>query len=149
MNIAFPEIVDTSFTANIESLLDDIEIGNINWKIVIKNFYPDLKKSVDNAQKELEHIKIEDEVSDTKCELCGRMMVVKYGSNGKFLACPGFPDCKNTKPYFEKTGVKCPKCNADIVIKKTRKGRRYYGCVNNPECDFMSWSKPQTENISS
>ncbi|MBQ7706820.1 MAG: type I DNA topoisomerase [Lachnospiraceae bacterium] len=149
MNIAFPEIVDTSFTANIESLLDDIEAGNIDWKIVVKNFYPDLKNSVDNAQNELEHIKIEDEVSDTKCELCGRMMVVKYGSHGKFLACPGFPECKNTKPYFEKTGVKCPKCNADIVIKKTRKGRRYYGCVNNPECDYMSWSKPQTENISS
>ncbi|MBQ9277051.1 MAG: type I DNA topoisomerase [Lachnospiraceae bacterium] len=149
MNIAFPEIVDTSFTANIESLLDDIEAGNINWKVVVRNFYPDLKESVDNAQKELEHIKIEDEVSDTECELCGRMMVIKYGSHGKFLACPGFPECKNTKPYFEKTGVKCPKCNADIVIKKTRKGRRYYGCVNNPECDYMSWSKPQTENISS
>ena len=149
MNIAFPEIVDTSFTANIESLLDDIEAGNIGWKVVVRNFYPDLKESIDNAQKELEHIKIEDEVSDTECELCGRMMVIKYGSHGKFLACPGFPECKNTKPYFEKTGVKCPKCNADIVIKKTRKGRRYYGCVNNPECDYMSWSKPQTENISS
>ena len=149
MIIAFPEIVDTNFTANIESLLDDIETGNIGWKVVVRNFYPDLKESVDNAQKELEHIKIEDEVSDTQCDLCGRMMVVKYGSHGKFLACPGFPDCKNTKPYFEKTGVKCPKCNADIVIKKTRKGRRYYGCVNNPECDYMSWSKPQTENISS
>ena len=149
MNIAFPEIVDTSFTANIESLLDDIEAGNIGWKVVVRNFYPDLKESVDNAKKELEHIKIEDEVSDTECELCGRMMVIKYGSHGKFLACPGFPECKNTKPYFEKTGVKCPKCNADIVIKKTRKGRRYYGCVNNPECDYMSWSKPQTENISS
>ena len=146
MKIAFPEIVDTSFTANIESLLDDIETGNIEWKVVVRNFYPDLKESVDNAQKELEHIKIEDEVSDTECELCGRMMVIKYGSHGKFLACPGFPECKNTKPYFEKTGIKCPKCNADIVVKKTRKGRRYYGCVNNPECDYMSWSKPQTEN---
>ncbi|MBQ9610658.1 MAG: type I DNA topoisomerase [Lachnospiraceae bacterium] len=146
MNLAFPEIVDVNFTANIESLLDEIEAGNVQWKVVVRNFYPDLKTSVDNAQKELENIKIDDEVSDTECELCGRMMVIKYGPHGKFLACPGFPECRNTKPYFEKTGIKCPKCNADIVIKKTRKGRRYYGCINNPECDFMSWSKPQTDS---
>ena len=146
MNLAFPEIVDVNFTANIESLLDEIEAGNVQWKVVVRNFYPDLKTSVDNAQKELENIKIDDEVSDTECEQCGRMMVIKYGPHGKFLACPGFPECRNTKPYFEKTGIKCPKCNADIVIKKTRKGRRYYGCINNPECDFMSWSKPQADS---
>lgn len=101
-----------------------------------------LHEAVEQAQKELEQVKIEDEVTDVICEECGRNMVVKYGPHGKFLACPGFPDCRNTKPYYEKIGVMCPKCGDDIVIKKTKKGRRYYGCINNPECDFMSWQKP-------
>ena len=142
MTKAFPEIVDTSFTANIESLLDMIEEGKIYWKVVIRNFYPDLMLAVENASNELEDIKIEDEQTDIRCELCGRMMVVKYGPHGKFLACPGFPECKNTKPHYEKTGVPCPKCGGDIVLRKTKKGRKYYGCINSPECDFMSWAKP-------
>ncbi|MGN0151400.1 MAG: type I DNA topoisomerase [Wujia sp.] len=142
MTQAFPAIVDTEFTANIESLLDKIEEGEINWKVVIRNFYPDLAESVELAKKELAEVKIADEVSDVPCELCGRMMVIKYGPHGKFLACPGFPECKNTKPYYETIGVSCPKCGKDIVIRKTRKGRVYYGCIDNPECDFMSWARP-------
>lgn len=142
---AFPAIVDTSFTANVESLLDKIEEGEIDWKVVIRNFYPDLAESVENAQKELESVKIEDEVSDVQCELCGRMMVVKYGPHGKFLACPGFPECRNTKPHYERIGVPCPKCGEDVVLRKTKKGRKYYGCISNPECDFMSWARPVKE----
>ena len=97
------------------------------------------------AEKELEKVKIEDEVTDVICDLCGKNMVVKYGPHGRFLACPGFPDCRNTKPYLEKIGVKCPSCGKEIVLKKTKKGRKYYGCEANPDCDFMSWQKPSSE----
>lgn len=142
MKKAFASIVDVNFTANLESLLDCIEDGTVNWKTVISNFYPDLEEAVENAHAELDQIQIEDEVTDEICDLCGRNMVVKYGPHGKFLACPGFPDCKNTKPYLEKIGVSCPNCGSDIVIRKTKKGRRYYGCINNPDCDFMTWQKP-------
>ncbi len=142
MKQAFPSIVDVNFTANLESLLDKVEEGVVNWKTVIRNFYPDLDEAVKNAEKELEEINIEDEVSDVTCDLCGRQMVIKYGPHGKFLACPGFPECRNTKPYLEKAGVSCPLCKGEVVIKKTKKGRRYYGCENHPECEFMSWQKP-------
>ena len=139
---AFPSIVDVNFTANLESLLDGVGEGSVKWKEVIRNFYPDLDEAVKAAEKELENVKIEDEVTDVICDLCGRNMVVKYGPHGKFLACPGFPDCRNTKPYLEKIGVKCPKCGKEVVLKKTKKGRKYYGCEDNPECDFMTWQKP-------
>lgn len=139
---AFSTIVDVNFTANLEGLLDCVGEGTVAWKTVVRNFYPDLAIAVKNAEKELKEIKIEDEVTDVICEHCGRNMVIKYGPHGKFLACPGFPDCRNTKPYFEKIGISCPNCGGDIVIKKTQKGRKYYGCMNNPECDFMSWQKP-------
>ncbi len=142
MKTAFPAIVDSSFTANMESLLDMVEEGSVQWKTVVRNIYPDLEKSIKNAEKALEKIEIQDEQTDVVCDVCGRNMVIKYGPHGKFLACPGFPECRNTMPYFEKIGVGCPKCGADIVIRKTKKGRRYYGCINNPECDFMSWGKP-------
>lgn len=142
MKKSFASIVDVNFTAYMEGLLDRVEDGSVKWKTVVRNFYPDLHEAVEQAQKELEQVKIEDEVTDVICEECGRNMVVKYGPHGKFLACPGFPDCRNTKPYYEKIGVMCPKCGDDIVIKKTKKGRRYYGCINSPECDFMSWQKP-------
>ena len=142
MKQSFPSIVDVNFTAYLEALLDKVEEGTVNWKTVIRNFYPDLEELIEKAEKELEHVKIEDEVTDVICDKCGRNMVVKYGPHGKFLACPGFPDCKNTKPYLEKIGVACPKCGKDIVIRKTKKGRRYYGCEDNPECDYMSWQKP-------
>ena len=141
---AFPVIVDVEFTANMESLLDSVEEGNIQWKTIIENFYPDLEAAVKNAEQELENVKIEDEVTDVDCEVCGRKMVIKYGPHGKFLACPGFPECKNTKPYYEKIGVACPNCGKDIVLRKTKKGRKYYGCEDNPACDFMSWQKPST-----
>ncbi len=142
MVTTFPGIVDVNFTVMMEGLLDGISNGSIEWKGVIRNFYPDLKESVDKAEEELEKVEIKDEVSDVVCELCGQLMVVKYGPHGKFLGCPGFPDCRNTKPYFEKTGVKCPKCGGEIVIKKTKKGRKYYGCENYPDCDLTSWQKP-------
>lgn len=142
MKTAFSVIVDTQFTANMESLLDAVEEGAIEWKTVIRNFYPDLAMQVKDAEQKLEKINIADEESDEICEECGRRMVIKYGPHGKFLACPGFPDCKNTKPYLEKIGVSCPKCGKDLLLKKTKKGRRYFGCVDNPECDFMSWQKP-------
>lgn len=144
MKQCFSSIVDTSFTANVEILLDKVADGTVKWKTLIENFYPDLDEAVKNAEKNLESIKIADEVSDEICEVCGRNMVIKYGPHGKFLACPGFPDCKNTKPYLEKIGVPCPKCGKDVVIKKTKKGRKYFGCADNPECDFMSWQKPST-----
>ncbi|MEE0072437.1 MAG: type I DNA topoisomerase [Lachnospiraceae bacterium] len=142
MKESFPAIVDVNFTANMEGLLDCVAEGKVEWKSVIENFYPDLEAAVKTAEKELESVKIEDEVTDVICEECGRNMVVKYGPHGKFLACPGFPDCRNTKPYLEKVGVACPKCGKEIVYRKTKKGRRYYGCEGYPECDFMSWQKP-------
>ncbi len=142
---AFPTIVDVNFTANLEALLDGVEEGTVKWKTIIENFYPDLDKAVIQAQKDLSEVKVADEESDEVCEKCGRRMVIKYGSKGKFLACPGFPECQNAKPYYEKTGVTCPKCGKDIVIKRTQKGRRYYGCIGNPECDFMVWNKPSGE----
>ena len=145
MKTAFPVIVDTNFTANMESLLDEVEEGNVTWKTIVRNFYPDLDEAVKSAEKELEKIEIKDEVSDVQCEECGKMMVIKYGPHGKFLACPGFPECHNTKPYLEKIGVACPKCGKEVVIKKTKKGRRYFGCEDNPECDFMSWQRPSNE----
>ena len=141
MKQSFASIVDVNFTAYMEGLLDMIAEGKVEWKSVISNFYPDLKEAVEKAEKELETVKIEDEVTDVVCEECGRNMVIKYGPHGKFLACPGFPECRNTKPYLEKIGVACPKCGKDIVLRKTKKGRRYYGCEDNPECDVMSWQK--------
>ena len=142
MKDAFPTIVDTYFTANMEALLDNIEEGAIQWKTVIANFYPDLDSAVKEAEEKLEKIEIADEVTDIPCEECGRMMVIKYGPHGRFLACPGFPECRNTKPYLEKIGVECPKCGKEIVIRKTKKGRKYFGCENNPNCDFMTWQRP-------
>ena len=142
MNDAFPQIVDVNFTSNMESLLDGIADGEVMWKTVIRNFYPDLEQAVADAEKEMEKIQVQDEVTDEICEVCGRNLVIKYGPHGKFLACPGFPECKNTKPYYEKIGVQCPKCGKDIVMKRTRKGRIFYGCIDNPECDFMSWARP-------
>ncbi|MDD6056996.1 MAG: type I DNA topoisomerase [Clostridiales bacterium] len=149
MKESFPTIVDENFTANMESLLDGVDEGKVNWKTVVSNFYPDLEQAVEIAEKELEKVNIEDEVSDVVCEQCGRNMVIKYGPHGKFLACPGFPECRNTKPYLEKIDVKCPKCGKEVVQKKTKKGRKYYGCEDNPECDFMSWSRPVNEKCPS
>ena len=142
MKQSFPSIVDVNFTANMEGLLDGVAEGKVSWKTIIENFYPDLEEAVEKAQEELKEVKIEDEVTDVICDQCGRNMVIKYGPHGKFLACPGFPECRNTKPYLEKIGVKCPLCGKEVVLRKTKKGRKYYGCENNPECEFMSWQKP-------
>ncbi len=142
MKEAFPSIVDVNFTANLETLLDGVEDGIVNWKTIIANFYPDLEDAVQKAEKELAEVKVKEELSGEDCELCGRPMYIKYGPHGRFQACSGFPDCRNTKPYFEKIGIECPKCGKDIVLKKTKKGRKYFGCINNPECDYMVWQKP-------
>ena len=142
MKQSFASIVDVSFTANMEGLLDMIADGKVNWKTVTSNFYPDLEEAVEIAEKELEKVSIADEETDVICEECGRNMVIKYGPHGKFLACPGFPECRNTKMYLEKIGVACPICGKDIVIRKTKKGRKYYGCEDNPNCEYMSWKKP-------
>ncbi|MCD7885569.1 MAG: type I DNA topoisomerase [Lachnospiraceae bacterium] len=146
MKEAFPVIVDVNFTANMESLLDSIGEGKTKWKTVVENFYPDLDEAVKAAEVNLEKVTIEDEVSDVVCEECGRNMVIKYGPHGKFLACPGFPDCRNTKPFLEKIGVPCPLCGKDVVIRKTKKGRRYFGCEGAPACEFMSWAKPSAKH---
>ena len=145
MKDAFPSIVDVNFTATMEALLDAIESGEVAWKTVISNFYPDLDEAVINAEKELEKVEIRDEVSEENCPVCGKPMLIKYGPHGRFLACSGFPDCRSTLPYYEKIGVDCPKCGKDIVMKKSKKGRKYYGCIDNPECDFMVWQKPSKE----
>lgn len=145
MKQAFPSIVDVNFTATMEALLDAVENGDVMWKNVLRNFYPDFEESLKNAESHLENIRIEDEVSDVECEVCNRRMVIKYGPHGKFLACPGFPECRNTKPYLEKIGVQCPKCGKEIVVRKTKKGRRYFGCEAFPDCDFMSWQKPSAK----
>lgn len=142
---AFPVIVDVNFTANMEALLDKVEEGVVNWKTVVSNFYPDLDEAVVEAEKQLAEVKIADEVTDEICESCGKNLVIKYGPHGKFLACPGFPECRFTKPYFEKIDVPCPKCGKDVVIRKTMKGRRYYGCIDNPECDYMVWQRPKKQ----
>lgn len=145
MKEAFPTIVDVNFTANMEALLDGVEDGSVKWKTIVSNFYPDLDEAVKEAEANLPQVKIADEVSEEICENCGRNMVIKYGPHGRFLACPGFPECRNTKPYFEKIGVDCPKCGKDIVIKMTKKGRRYFGCSGYPDCDFMVWDRPSRE----
>lgn len=142
MKEAFPSIVDVTFTANMEALLDAVEEGNVKWKTVIENFYPDLDEAVITAEKILGNVEIRDEESGELCEECGKPLFIKYGPHGKFQACSGFPDCHFTKPYYEKVGVQCPQCGKDIVLRATRKGRKYYGCIDNPECDFMTWQKP-------
>ena len=145
MTHSFPREVDVHFTAAMEEELDKVGEGQMEWKEIIRNFYPVLQEELKVAEQELEKINIADEVTEVICEECGRNMVIKYGPHGKFLACPGFPECRNTKPYLEKIGVPCPKCGKEVVIRRTRKGRLYYGCEDYPDCDFMSWQKPLTD----
>lgn len=138
----FKDIVDVDFTAEMEDQLDKIESGEEKWQKVIETFYIPFENELKTAEKAIEKVKIQDEVTDEKCELCGRNMVIKNGRFGKFLACPGFPECKNTKPLVEDIGVKCPRCGGDVVVRKTKKGRMFYGCINYPECRFVSWDRP-------
>lgn len=144
MTGAFPKIVDTKFTAEMEAELDAVAEGRADWHKVVADFYPDLDKAVKNARETLGKVKVADEVTDIKCDKCGRNMVIKYGPHGKFLACPGFPECRNTKPLLEKAGVKCPKCGSEIIKRRTKKGRLFYACENN-DCDYVSWQKPSAK----
>ena len=142
MNTAFPDIVNLKFTANVEEQLDKVEAGDMDWKDIIRDFYPGLSKSIDEAREKLVRIKVNDEVSDVICEKCGRNMVYKMGPHGRFLACPGFPECRNTKPVIVKAGFKCPECGREMVIRKTKSGRTYYSCEGYPDCRYMTWNKP-------
>lgn len=147
MSQNFPTIVDKDFTANLESLLDSVSVGNTSWKTIVENFYPDLSSAVEKAKEEVEKISIKDEETDVVCDKCGRKMVLKYGPHGKFLACPGFPECKNTKPYVEYAGFLCPTCGAECVKKRSKKGRIFYSCSRYPECDYMTWQKAKDAQI--
>lgn len=138
----FSDIVDVDFTADMEEKLDAVEDGGREWEQVLRDFYPTFADNLKVAEELIANVKIKDEESDIVCEKCGRKMVYKLSKFGKFLACPGYPECKNTKAIRYETGVKCPKCEGEILIKKTRKGRAYYGCENYPKCDFMSWDEP-------
>ena len=139
---SFPDIVDVNFTASMEKELDEVAEGKLDWHQVMRDFYPNFEKEVEKAEAELQKVEVRDEVSDVICDKCGRNMVIKFGPHGKFLACPGFPECRNTKPYIEKAGVKCPKCGSELLILRTKKGRRFYGCENR-DCDYMTWSLPR------
>ena len=145
MKTYFTDIVDIEFTVEMEKKLDDIEEGDKEWVDIIKNFYDQFVPVLKEAEEKIGNIEVPDEVTDEICEKCGRNMVIKLGRYGKFLACPGFPECRNAKPILEDAGVTCPKCKGKVYIKKTKKGRKYLGCENNPKCDFMTWEKPSGE----
>ncbi len=145
----FPNIIDADFTASMENKLDKVEMGEIEWKNVLREFYPDFSTKIEEAKANIEEVEIKDEETDIVCEECGRNMVIKQGKYGKFLACPGFPECRNTKPYLEDSGARCPQCDGIIYVKKTKKGRKYFGCEFNTlddeddkKCEFISWNKP-------
>ena len=141
----FVDIVDEKFTANMEDQLDEIEIGNIQWNKVIADFYPKFSEDLKKAEEKIGEIELKDEVSDVVCEKCGRLMVYKHGRFGKFLACPGYPECRNAKAIVKETGVECPKCGGKVIEKKSKRGKVFFGCDNYPKCDFTSWDKPLNE----
>jgi len=143
----FQDIMNVDFTAEIEKDFDNIAEGKEEWKKTIREFYKPFSQELEEAQKKLEHVKLEEEVSDVVCDKCGRMMVIKYGRYGKFLACPGYPECKNTKPLVETIKEVCPKCGGKVQVRKSKKGRKFYICENNPDnnCDYISWNKPKIE----
>jgi len=141
----FSNIVNVEFTANMEKLLDDVEEGEKNWVDIIRDFYLPFELVLQKAEEEIGKIKIEDEVSDVICEHCGRNMVFKQGKFGKFLACPGFPECRNIKPILEHTGIKCPKCEGELVQRRSKRGKKFFGCSRYPECNFVSWDEPVRE----
>ena len=144
----FSDVINVEFTAKIENEFDEIAEGKEEWKKMIREFYGPFEEEVEKVEKELEHVKIEDEVSDVQCEKCGRMMVYKYGKFGKFLACPGYPECKNTKPIVETIDVPCPKCGGKVQVRKTKRRKNYYICENNPKsCDYISWNKPKPGEV--
>ncbi|MDO5022488.1 MAG: topoisomerase DNA-binding C4 zinc finger domain-containing protein, partial [Eubacteriales bacterium] len=138
-------VVDIDFTAGMEQELDEVEEGKKSWKDTIRGFYPPFEKMLEHADKEIEEVKIEDEPTDIICENCGSTMVYKMGRYGKFIACPNFPECRNTKPILNYIDAHCPKCNGKLLEKISRKNRKFYGCENYPECDFVSWEQPIDE----
>ena len=143
----FKDVINVEFTANVENQFDNIAEGKENWRKMIAEFYTPFEQNVEKVEKELEHVEMVEEVSDVKCEKCGRMMVYKYGKFGKFLACPGYPECKNTKTIVETIDVPCPKCGATVQVRKAKNKKKYYICENNPKsCDYISWNKPKKEN---
>jgi len=146
MNDYFQDIVDADFTARMEDDLDRVELGELEWKHLLRGFYPPLEEKIQEAEEQIGEIEIKDQETDIQCEHCGKNMVIKYGRFGKFLACPGFPDCRNAKPIFEEAGVACPLCGEKVVVKRSKKGRNYYGCEKNPECEFISWNIPTGES---
>ena len=140
----FSDVVNVEFTAKVENEFDDVASGKEEWKQVLRDFYPQFEQEVEKVDKELEHVKLEDEVTDVKCEKCGRNMVIKIGRYGKFLACPGFPECKNVKPFVVTIDVPCPVCGGKVQIRKSKRGKSYYICENNPKsCNYISWNKPK------
>ncbi len=141
----FPNIMDYQFTADMEEKLDSVEEGNMDWRKIIEDFHGPFEKYLDHADKAIEKIEVQDEESDVVCEKCGSNMVIKMGRYGKFLACPNFPDCRNTKPIVEEVDASCPKCNSSIVVRKSKRGRKFYGCEGYPNCDFVSWDLPVKE----
>ena len=141
----FADIVDTEFTANMETRLDQVEEGSADWRQILREFYPDFQKTLAVAEKEIEKVEVKDEVSDVPCDQCGAMMVYKMGRFGRFLACPNFPDCRNTKPLLTYIDASCPKCGKRLLEKISRKSRKFYGCEGYPDCDFVSWDKPVSE----
>jgi DNA topoisomerase-1 len=138
----FNDIIDVEFTAGMEAKLDKIEDGDQDWVQILDNFYQPFSLTLEKAEAEIGHIKVADEVTDEVCEHCGRNLVIKMGRFGKFLACPGFPECRNTKPLLEPIGVKCPRCEGDLVARRSKKGRKFFGCSRFPQCDFVTWDQP-------
>ena len=141
----FEQIVDVEFTAEMEKNLDNVEEGSVEWRKVVGEFFEPLKIAIDKAEKEVSKVVLEDKVSDVPCDKCGRMMVIKKGRYGNFLACPGYPECKNVKPIVEELDVPCPECGKKIVVKKSKKGKKFFGCSGYPECKFVSWNEPVSE----
>ena len=141
----FKQIVDTDFTAEMEVKLDNVEAGKESWTHIVDEFFTPLKEDIEKAEKEISKVIIEDKVSDVPCDKCGRLMVIKHGRFGDFLACPGYPECQNTKPIVEEVDANCPLCGGKILVKRSKKGNRFYGCSNYPECNFVSWYEPTNE----
>lgn len=145
METYFEDIVDVEFTAELEDKLDKVEEGEMDWKQILRDFYPPFEQTLKLAEQQIEKVEVKDEPSDVPCDKCGAMMVYKMGRFGKFLACPNFPECRNTKPIVTYIDAPCPKCGARLMEKTSRKNRKFYGCERYPECDFVSWEKPVTE----
>jgi DNA topoisomerase-1 len=138
----FPQIIDIEFTAGMEEKLDGVEEGGAAWQKIVEEFYRPFKENLERAEQEIGNISLTEEESEEQCPKCGRKLIIKQGRFGKFLACPGFPDCRHTQAYYEKTGISCPQCDGMIVERRSKQGRRFYGCSNYPECDFSTWNEP-------